>query len=288
MGLFDNLFNKEQSVVQATTNTTPEQTYNCENVNVFDLKDVTKVFKTDKGDFTLFDKLNLTIPDFVNSGQFISIMGQSGSGKSQLLQLMSGLSKPTSGDIFMYGKKLKSNFYVPTVFQQYSSFPWLNIIDNVALPLKMQGVGEKERYEKAKRLLEIVGLNGQEDKWPSELSGGQQQRVAIARSLICGNQIIFMDEATSALDIKMKRELQDTVLDVFYKSEFDPTFVSVTHNIDEAVYLSNRIIILQANPCRIHKVIDIDFGKQRSHEIRQSQKYLDYVREIENIMNQIN
>lgn len=284
-----NFFN---SLLDATITTQPMQTapttgFHTQETNVFDLVNLTKKFKTDDGEFTLFENLNLSIPDFTVMGQFISIMGQSGSGKSQLLKLLSGLEKPTSGEVKIYGKPQTEHDHIPMVFQQYSSFPWLNVIDNVALPLKMNGVPKKERYEKAKEMLKIVGLEGQENKWTSQLSGGQQQRVAIARSLVFSSQIIFMDEATSALDIKTKRELQETLLNIFYKSPVDPTIVSVTHNIDEAVYLSNRIYILRANPCRVHAVIDIDLGTNRTPAIRKTQKYIDYVQQIEQIMDSI-
>lgn len=261
--------------------------YECEDTNVIDLVNVTKTFKTDKGNFTLFDKLNFSIPDFKSQGQFISIMGASGSGKSQLLKLFSGLEHPTSGEIKIFGQKQKQNDSIPMVFQQYSSFPWLTVIDNVALPLKLRGVGRKERYERAMEIIKIVGLEGQENKWTSNLSGGQQQRVAIARSLVFSSQIILFDEASSALDIKTKREFQETLLKIYYASTVDPTIISVTHNVDEAVYLSNRIYIMQANPCRVHSVVDIDYGCQRTPEIRKSALYTQNVQKIESIMDSI-
>lgn len=262
--------------------------YEIEDVNVIELINVTKKFKTDKGEFTLFDNLNFTIPDFKGNGQFISIMGQSGSGKSQLLNLISGLSVPTSGDIKIFGESLKPNHSIPMVFQQYSSFPWLTVIENIELPLKLKGVSLKERRELSMEMIKTVGLVGHENKWTSKLSGGQQQRVAIARGLIASSQIILLDEATSALDIKMKRELQDTMLDVFYKSKQDPTFISVTHNIDEAIYLSNRIYIMQANPCKVHSIIDVEFDGKRTPEIRKTTKFIQYVQQIEQIMDSMN
>ena len=276
---------KEEPVVVAPTVTI--DAFQTEETNVFDLINLTKKFKTDKGDFTLFDNLNFSVPDFTHSGQFISIMGQSGSGKSQLLKILSGLEKPTSGEVKIYGKPKTEKDHIPMVFQQYSSYPWMNVIDNVALPLKLKGISKKERYEKAREILKIVGLDGHDFKWTSQLSGGQQQRVAIARSLVYSSQIMFMDEASSALDIKTKRELQDTLLKVFYNATIDPTIISVTHNIDEAVYLSNRIYILQANPCRVHTILDIDLGTNRTPAIRKTQKYIDYVQQVESIMDSI-
>jgi len=258
-----------------------------ETTNVVDLINLTKTFGKGKKAFTLFDNLNFSIPDFKNEGQFISILGASGCGKSQLLKLISGLEQSTSGEVKIYGNIKKNTDSIPMVFQQYSSFPWLTVIDNIALPLKLKGVAKKERYEKALEMIKIVGLEGHEYKWTNNLSGGQQQRVAIARSLIHSSQIILLDEASSALDIKTKRELQETLLNIYYSSKIDQTIISVTHNIDEAVYLSNRIYIMQANPCKVHKVIDINFDARRTHNIRSSDKYIKYVCEIEDIMNKL-
>jgi NitT/TauT family transport system ATP-binding protein len=297
MSIFGNIINNATQVVQQAVIQQPVDTniplnnikrmdggYEVEDTNVIDLINVTKKFKTDKGEFTLFDNLNFSIPDFTHSGQFISIMGQSGSGKSQLLKIFSGLEHPTSGDVKIFGNPQKPNDSIPMIFQQYSSYPWMTVVENIELPLKLKGVGAKERRELAMDMIKTVGLSGHENKWTSKLSGGQQQRVAIARGLIASSQIILLDEATSALDIKMKRELQDTMLNIFYNSKLDPTFISVTHNIDEAVYLSNRIYIMQANPCKVHSIIDVDFGCKRTPEIRKTNKYVQYVQQIESIM----
>jgi len=255
--------------------------------NIVDLVNINKVFGSGKNEFKLFDNLNFSIPDFKDEGQFISILGASGCGKSQLMHLISGLQKPTSGDVIINGKPKKDNQSFPMVFQQYSSFPWLNVIDNVSLPLKLRGISKKERYERALKIIETVGLNGHEYKWTNGLSGGQQQRVAIARCLIESSPIIMLDEASSALDIKTKRGLQELLLDIYYKSEYDQTFISVTHNIEEAVYLSNRIYIMQANPGRVHTIMDIDLGKHRDHNTRSTEKFIRYVQQITDIMDSL-
>jgi ABC-type glutathione transport system ATPase component len=136
--------------------------YEVENTpNVIDFENVTVKF----GDFTLFDKLNFSIPDFKGEGQFIAIMGSSGSGKSQMARLISGLKRPTEGVVKMYGKPYDEKTHVPMVFQQYSSFPWMTVLENVALPLKMKGVGKEEREAKAMEILKLVGLEGHEQKW---------------------------------------------------------------------------------------------------------------------------
>lgn len=251
--------------------------------NVIDFCDVTLKF----GDFTLFDKLNFSIPDFANEGQFISIIGKSGSGKSQIARLISGLRQATDGKVKIYNVDVTDKTSVPMVFQQYSSYPWMNIVDNVAFPMRLKGVKKKERRAKAMELLKLVGLEGHEYKWTYELSGGQLQRVSLARNLATGSQIMILDEATSALDLFSKRDMQQALLDVYYKSELDPTIINITHDISEAVMLSNRIIVLRSNPSEIYKTIDIKFDGPRTQEIRNTPQFAEYVKMIEGIMNEV-
>lgn len=264
---------------------------NVSDVPVFDLSNINLSFPTANGRFTLFDNFNLRIDDIPNEGQFVSILGASGSGKSQILKLLSGLSKPDSGSIKFYGKEIDSNHHIPMVFQQYSAFPWMTVLDNVMLPLKLKKVPEKEAKNRALEMLKLVGLEDQKDKWAQypALSGGQLQRVSIARNLVDKSQVLLLDEATSALDIFSKRDMQKALLDIYYSSEYDPTIINVTHDISEAVYLSNRIIILAANPCRIHKIVEVSFGSERRTErIRESAKFAEYVRLVEGLMDEVN
>ena len=256
-----------------------------EDVNVVDFVDVTLKF----GDFTLFDKLNFNIPDFKHEGQFISIIGRSGCGKSQCARLISGLSKPTDGEVRIYGVKVNEKTRVPMVFQQYSSFPWMRVINNVALPMKMKGVEKKERNKRALELLKLVGLEEQADKWARypDLSGGQLQRVSLARNLAADSQIMILDEATSALDIFSKRDMQQALLNIYYNADYDPTIINITHDISEAVMLSNRIIILQSNPSKVYKVVDIEFDGKRTQDIRNTEKFNEYVKQIESIMDEV-
>lgn len=289
MPLFDNIDFKKSN--NCTSQVSHSNTYECENVDVINLINLNQSFKTENGEFKLFENFSLDIKDFKNQGQFISIMGQSGCGKSQLLKIISGLNKPDSGIVKIYGKNQTETDSIPMVFQQYSAFPWMTVLDNVALPLKLRGMSKEERYEKAFHMLKIVGLEGHEYKWAKYpiLSGGQLQRVSLARNLVYSSQILLLDEATGALDIKSRRAMQDTLLDVYYNSELDPTIISVTHDILEAVYYSNRIYILTANPCNVHSIIDIDFGtEKRDKSIRDTEKFKNYVAQIEKIMNEIN
>lgn len=189
-------------------------------------------------------------------GQFISILGKS--GKSQLLKIISGLTQPDSGEV----------------------------LDNVKLPLILRGVSDKEATERAMEMIKIVGLEGNETKWGQYpvLSGGQLQRVSMARALVADNKILLLDEATGALDIVMKREIQNTILDIYYNAKFDPTILNVTHSIEEAVYLSNRIYILAPNPCKVQAVIDVNFDGRRTDAIRQTTAFANYVKQVEQVM----
>ena len=265
--------------------------YETEKVDVIRMENICKSFPLkDGGEFKLFDNLTFTISDFKGQGQFVSIIGASGCGKSQLIKMLAGISKPDSGRILLYGKEYDDKSTLPMVFQQPSVFCWRRVINNVALPLKLKGVKKEERQQKALEMLRIVGLEDQADKWARypDLSGGQRQRVALARNLVANSQILLLDEATSALDVIAKREMQDALLNIYYSSEVDPTVINVTHDISEAVYLSNRIYILKPNPCQIYAKIDIDFGDiRRTQEIRNLDKFSDYVKQIENIMEEI-
>lgn len=272
-----------------TTNTTEQEELK-EKPNIIDIINLRQIFNEGKeNEYRLFDNFNLSIPDFENSGQFISIMGASGCGKTCLLRAISGLTT-IPGEIKIYGKSIKDYGNIPMVFQQYSSYDWFTVEFNVALPYIKRGIKKKEAIEKAREILKLVDLYDHKDKYAKapELSGGQLQRVSIARCIATESQIILLDEATGALDIKMKREVQNILLKIFYESKYDPTIINVTHSIEEAVYLSNRIIILKAKPCTIHKVVDIDFGNERRGTwLLETEDYQRKVKEITEILNEI-
>ena len=175
MGNFNSLFGtatkQDETSIVENTNPIPEQTYNnglkidgkyeCESVNVFDFININKSY----GNFKLFENLNLTIKDFKDEGQFITFIGQSGCGKTQLLKMIAGISKPDSGSIKLYGNDIKESDTIPMVFQQYSSFEWMTVMENVALPMKLKGVDKKTREEKAMQLIKLVNLEGHEHKF---------------------------------------------------------------------------------------------------------------------------
>ncbi len=262
----------------------------CEEVDVINLHHIDQIYKTKKSEFVLFKDFNLDIKDFTNNGQFVAILGQSGCGKSTILRYISGLQKPTSGKVLIYGKEKTEKDTIPMVFQQYSSLPWKTVLDNIALPLEMRGVSKEERYARAHQMIKTVGLEGHENKWAKYplLSGGQLQRVAIARNLIASPQILLMDEPFGALDIATRANMQQTLLDIFNSATLDPTVVFVTHDINEAVLLSNRIYILTANPGKVHSIIDIDLPDKRDVSLKKSERLSEYVNYIDHIMNTIN
>lgn len=296
-----NIFNQEEEPKQPQSQTQAqavEQKYvhtsteerRCEDVDVINLQHIRQVYEGKKSSFTLFEDLSLDIKDFSDHGQFISILGQSGCGKSTILRYISGLQKPTSGKVLIYGKERTEKDTIPMVFQQYSSLPWKTVLENVALPLLMHGHSKDESYDKAMEMIKTMGLQGHENKWAKYplLSGGQLQRVAIARNLIASPQILLMDEPFGALDIATRTSMQQTLLDIYNNATVDPTIIFVTHDISEAVLLSNRIYIMAANPGRIHSVVDIDFPQVRNTSLKKSEKLNEYVNYIDNIMNKLN
>ena len=261
-------------------------------VDVIRIEHLTQIFNEGTpNEYRLFEDFNLTIPDFVGKGQLVSIMGGSGCGKSQLLRAIAGLSKIPHGDIKIYGKDISEYNHIPMVFQTYSNYEWMTVLENVMLPMTIRGVKKDEAMEKALRLIELVGLSEHAGKYAksSSLSGGQLQRVSIARSLACDSPIILFDEATGALDIKMKREVQNIILKIFYESELDPTIINVTHSIEEAVYLSNRIIVLQPKPCRIYKVMDIEYDEEKPRDkwVFDTPEFNDYTNELTKVLEEV-
>ncbi len=292
-----NIFSQEEEPEQVQNQPVEleqERTYTsgdwkCKDIDVINLQNIRQVYETKKSSFALFDDLSLDIKDFAGRGQFISILGESGCGKSTILRYISGLQKPTSGKVFIYGKERTEKDTIPMVFQQYSSLPWKTVLGNIALPLLMHGHSKEESYEKAMEMIKTMGLQGHENKWAKYplLSGGQLQRVAIARNLIASPQILLMDEPFGALDIATRTSMQQTLLDIYNNSKVDPTVVFVTHDISEAVLLSNRIYIMAANPGRIHSIVDIDFPQERSASLKKSEKLNEYVNYIDNIMNKL-
>jgi NitT/TauT family transport system ATP-binding protein len=214
--------------------------------------------------FTALENINLD----VKAGEFLVIVGPSGCGKSTLLDLLGGLTLPSSGRILIdsnpiVGPALDRGL----VFQQYALFPWRTALKNIEFGLEAKGVARRERAEKAEHFLAMVGLAGFGDRYPHELSGGMKQRVAIARSLAYDPDVLLMDEPFAALDAQTRENLQGELLRIWEES--GKTIVFITHGIDEAVYLGQRVAVMTSRPGRIKQVIDIPLeSRTRQDDLR--------------------
>ncbi len=239
------------------------------------------------GQSYIIQDFNLLIEDKPGQGQFIVILGPSGCGKSTILRYVAGLQIPTTGEVLIKGKPRTEADRIGMVFQQYSSFPWMTVLENVAVGLKWQGADEKERLEKAMRMVQTVGLEGHEKKFAKypTLSGGQLQRVAIARSLIVNSEIILMDEPFGALDTNTRLRMQDFLLEVWQKVH--PTIILVTHDVSEAVYLADDIYIMGNAPSKIIEHIPVSLGMEKNHQLKRQKTFVDLVHYIEDRMMQL-
>jgi NitT/TauT family transport system ATP-binding protein len=198
----------------------------------------------------------------INDGEFVVIIGPSGCGKSTMLLMASGLEMPTSGTITHNGTPVAgTDVHRSLIFQQPSLLPWLSARDNVAFGLMLKGIGRTERYEQADAFLRHVGLREFARKHPHELSGGMQQRVAIARALCTGADILLMDEPFAALDVQTRYQMQKFLLDIWQGS--GKTVVFVTHHIDEAIFLADRVLVLTARPGRLLSSVEVELPRPR-------------------------
>jgi NitT/TauT family transport system ATP-binding protein len=254
--------------------------------DIINLVNINQVYNDRGASNTVFKDFNLDIKDIKDRGQFISLMGKSGCGKSTLLRYISGLQVPTSGEVYIYGKQRTDKDRIPMVFQQYTSFEWKTVLENVALPLILKGVAKDEANEKAMDMIKIVGLTGHEFKWAKYpiLSGGQLQRVAIARNLVVNPQILLMDEPFGALDTVTRKQIQVFLRSIFEEAKIDPTVVFVTHSESEAVFLSTDIYILDSGPANIKHHFKIDLPEKRDDSVRYSTDFTEYVNKLGSMM----
>ena len=198
----------------------------------------------------------------VHPGEFLVIIGPSGCGKSTLLSMMAGLEMPTSGVMSYNSQPITGpSTDRSMIFQQASLFPWLSVLDNVAFGLDLKGVSKKERSDRAKHYLQEVGLLKSAHRYPHQLSGGMQQRACIARALCLGTDVLLMDEPFAALDVQTRHQMQKFLLGLWEGSH--KTVVFVTHHIDEAIYLADRVLILTANPGRVLEQVPVEMSRPR-------------------------
>jgi NitT/TauT family transport system ATP-binding protein len=205
-------------------------------------------------------------------GEFVCVLGPSGCGKSTLLGALAGHWTPSGGNIHVDGVPVAGPHPERgLVFQQHTLFPWKTVLDNVAFGLKMQGIPRRERRERARALLGLVGLAGFEDRYPVQLSGGMQQRVEIARVLINHPRVMLMDEPFGALDAQTRLKMQELLLDVW--TRVNTTIVFITHDIDEALFLADRILVMSPRPGRIIDEIRLDFARPRHPDLMTSSHF---------------
>ena len=202
----------------------------------------------------------------VDEGEFVSIVGPSGCGKSTLMETVGGLIEPSGGEVRIAGNRVQgTDPAIGIVFQQESAFPWRTVTENVEFGLEMTGVANDERGRRAREMIELVGLGGFEDRYPSELSGGMRQRVAIARTLVMEPKIILMDEPFGALDEQTRLILGEELLRI--QEATSATILFITHSFDEALLLSDRIVVMTARPGRVKKIVENPLPRPRDSTI---------------------
>jgi len=215
-------------------------------------------------------------------GEILAVLGPSGSGKSTMLRMMTGLSRPSAGQVYWHGKPIsESQINVSIVFQSFALFPWLTVLENVEAPLQARGVPPEERRERSLHMLETVGLDGFQAAYPKELSGGMRQRVGFARALVVEPEVLFMDEPFSALDVLTAENLRSELLELWSKKTMPTRAVFiVTHNIEEAVLLADRIIVLGRNPGHIRTDFRVPIPQPRDRKSQAFTQLVDYIYKV--------
>ena len=244
-----------------------------------EVSNLLKQFATSQEPLTALENINL----HVETGEFVCAVGASGSGKSTLLRLIAGLDFPTAGEIRVDGGLVAGpGADRGMVFQSYTLYPWMSVQKNVEFGLKLQGMGRRERREQASYYLDMVGLSKFAQALPKQLSGGMKQRVAIARVLACRPKILLMDEPFGALDVQTKEAMQLFLLDLWKRLRC--TILMITHDVEEAVFLSQRIYVMTARPGTIQREIMIDLPEQRTYAMKRDSQFQAYKHEITDLL----
>jgi NitT/TauT family transport system ATP-binding protein len=237
--------------------------------------DIVMRFGSAEDGVTALDNVSFTVAP----GEFLAVIGPSGCGKSTLFNIIGGLLGGYDGRIAVAGEKVYGpHASIGMVFQEESTFPWRNVVDNVAFPLEIAGMAKRERIERARHFVSMVGLDGFEKRYPSELSGGMRQRVSMARTLASEPKILLMDEPFAALDEQTRLLLGDKVLQI--QQQLNQTMLLITHNITEAVQLADRILVMTYRPGRVKRMVDIKLPRPRTSEIVSSEAFGRYVAQI--------
>jgi NitT/TauT family transport system ATP-binding protein len=237
--------------------------------------DIYVQFETPEGPLVAVDHVSLS----VRPGEFLAVIGPSGCGKSTLFNVVGGLLDFYRGNVTVAGETVRGpHSSIGMVFQEESTFPWRTVIENVAFPLEIAGIGKTARLEKAKKFISLVGLTGFDNRYPNELSGGMRQRVAIARTLASEPKILLMDEPFASLDEQTRLLLGDKVLQI--QQDLAQTTLLITHNITEAVQLADRILVMSYRPGKVKRIVEIDLPRPRSSAIVSSEAFGRYVAQI--------
>jgi NitT/TauT family transport system ATP-binding protein len=242
---------------------------------LLDVQNLHVEFPTPDGAVVAVDNVSVS----VRPGEFLSIIGPSGCGKSTVFNVIGGLLTDYRGSVTVAGETIKGPHpSIGMVFQEESTFPWRSVIDNVSFPLELVGMPKTQRIERARHFINLVGLNGFERRFPGELSGGMRQRVSLARTLASEPKILLMDEPFAALDEQTRLLLGDKVLQI--QQELKQTTLLITHNITEAVQMSDRILVMTYRPGKTKRIVDIDLPRPRTSEIVGSEAFGRYVAQI--------
>jgi NitT/TauT family transport system ATP-binding protein len=237
--------------------------------------DIVMRFGSAEDGVTALDNVSFTVAP----GEFLAVIGPSGCGKSTLFNIIGGLLGGYDGRVAVAGEKVYGpHASIGMVFQEESTFPWRNVVDNVAFPLEIAGMPKRERIERARHFVSMVGLDGFEKRYPSELSGGMRQRVSMARTLASEPKILLMDEPFASLDEQTRLLLGDKVLQI--QQQLNQTMLLITHNITEAVQLADRILVMTYRPGRVKRMVDIKLPRPRTSEIVSSEAFGRYVAQI--------
>ena len=237
--------------------------------------DIVKQFATPDGPLIAVDRVSLS----VRPGEFLAVIGPSGCGKSTLFNIIGGLLDGYQGAVTVGGETVHGPHpAIGMVFQEESTFPWRTVVENVAFPLEIAGIPRRDRFDKARKFIALVGLGGFEKRYPAELSGGMRQRVAIARTLASEPKILLMDEPFASLDEQTRLLLGDKVLQI--QQDLKQTTLLITHNITEAVQLADRILVMTYRPGRVKRIVEIDLPRPRSSDVVSSEAFGRYVAQI--------
>ncbi len=244
-----------------------------------EVKNVYKVFLSRNKETPALSDMSFSIRE----KEFVSVVGPSGCGKTTLINLVAGFYAPTKGEILLNDKRIMyPGADRGVVFQKYTSFPWLTVLDNIKFGLKIINFPHKEREKIAKEYVKIVGLNGFENEYPKNLSGGMQQRVALARTLATNPDILLMDEPFGALDTQTRRFMQDLLLQIWKKTR--KTILFVTHDVDEALFMADKVLVMSTRPGHIKDIVDVGLERPRNLKIEFSNKYIKLKEHIQKII----